>query len=61
MDVLWMDILGGDDAQARTSVDSMLASGYFESTVDVKHWGTILHGHVSNCNGFMEHGACNAV
>jgi hypothetical protein len=25
----------GDDAQARTSVDSMPASGYFESTVDV--------------------------
>lgn len=35
VDVLWMDVLHGDDAHTRTSVDSMLASGYLESTVDV--------------------------
>lgn len=35
VDVLWMDVLRGDDAHTRTSVDSMLASGYLESTVDV--------------------------
>ncbi len=30
-----MNVLGGDDAHTRTSVDSMLASDYLESTVDV--------------------------